>query len=136
MYFTRGVAKRIKVNHECVDEHRYWVSNTAGLMYQVWLKDLQISYAQFDRKTYVYFDKLITKFYVEFVINEAEYDLDLPFLLKKYPEICMIDEGAGKYLEKKARKADLRKLNWVYWNIFNVISSEPSRLLPLLSGRK
>jgi hypothetical protein len=105
-------------------------------MYQVWLKDLQISYAQFDRKTYVYFDKLITKFYVEFVINEAEYDLDLPFLLKKYPEICMIDEGAGKYLEKKARKADLRKLNWVYWNIFNVISSEPSRLLPLLSGRK
>lgn len=119
MYFTRNAAKRIKVNHDCVDQYPYWVSCCAGSLYEMWLFNLERSFPKFDRRSYIYFEKLICEFYKEFCEQESNFNVDIEFLMNKYPELGMVDDHVDKFLKKRVDEAATKKLNWIYENMVN-----------------
>ena len=123
--FTRGLEEKIKRNHEYVDAVSYWVSSDAGAMFDMWLFNLECRFPLFDRDAYIYYDSITREFYNEFVKDSTGFDLDLEKLKKKYPEICIIDRHAAQYLQKKAYMANLKKLDWIYENLSEVVGTNP-----------
>jgi len=119
MYFTREVAKRIKLNNDCVDDSNVWVSSNSearyqGSLYQRWLIHMERRYPQFSIRVYRYFDRRFVDINNKLIEMAGDFDIDKERLESLYPEVWMVHPSFGVWVDKKIVVIDKRKLSWIY----------------------
>lgn len=114
MYYTRSVAKRIKLNNDCVDSASFFVSSSCDTLYRAWLVYMEQHYAYFDAKVHRHVDVKIREFTKEMSVMAKEYEIRKDVLEAKYPELFQTDRFAAAIVDREIQKNGMRKFNWIY----------------------
>jgi len=123
MYFTRGVAKRVKLNNDCVDHSNVWVSTNGpgtpfhGSLYHRWLLFMDRRYLQFDIGVHRYMDSKIEEVTAAMDEMSDDFFIDKEVLQAAYPEVWMVDMYFERWVDRKVIAVDRSKLTWVYENL-------------------
>lgn len=115
MYYTRGTAKRIKINSDIEDSEPMWVSVHGGVMYWHWLTAMKLRHPAFDSYVYHQHQKAIKRWYDDVATMVDNHTFDGDYLRKVHYSVYQPwIEREHKVFE---RHAEIRKMNWVFDNV-------------------